>query len=243
MNITSTFEVIVPVRPGEHDRYPVVTNDYKVTTKEIETTGGLSVVYRDQLLASKADIVIFKHDDLWIRDVDNFLSQVAFHARRYPVIGIAGTTSYSSIRHPSWWMQGQNRYGLNDGLTRGMVSHPQPGNALKQEFVATLFGPPGAVVVIDGCCMAISRLLVDVPVDDIAKCFDPSYTTHFYDIALSCNVTLLAQSRGLRSGCYVIVSDIAHRSPGVLTPDWEAASRKFGIHYNSKTMPPLIVGG
>jgi len=231
------IEIIVPVRPGDVDRFPV--EQPNVTTRTIECPdGNLSKLYKEAYLRSKADIVIFKHDDLWIRNWDDFINQVKYQLKRHMVVGIAGTRSYAPNRHPAWWMQGAKRFGHVDGLNRGVVSHPSNG-IISNKYMPVLYGEPGPAVVLDGALMAVLRTEPLMGNSDpkwareIADCFDEAFTYHFYDIAFTLNMARYG-------GCYVICSDIVHEGMGDLTDAWQKAAKMFTNKY-SMGQPLMVI--
>lgn len=223
------YEVIVPVRPGDVDRFPVDRPD--VTTKVIECPdGNLSKLYKAAYLESEANIVIFKHDDLWIRNWDDYRFQVEHYLKFHIVIGVAGTRSYAPNRNPAWWMQGGKRQGHVDGLNRGVVCHPSNG-VIDSKYMPVLYGEPGPAVVLDGCLIAVWRDLPElknkINANLIASCFDIGFTYHFYDIGFTLCVT-----NNFGDGCYVICSDIVHEGMGELTKDWQKAADRFVKKYS-----------
>lgn len=233
------IEIIVPVRPGDKDRFPVGQTD--VTTRVIECPdGNLSKLYKEAYLTSEADIVIFKHDDLWIRNWDDYIFQVEHYLSTHLVIGIAGTRSYAPNRHPAWWMQTEKRNGHVDGLNRGIVCHPSHG-IIDNKYIPVLYGEPGPAVVLDGCLIAVWRnhygldyyqpVYQDRAVQ-IAKCFDEAFTYHFYDVAFTLNFSQ-QDIEGYSKGCYVICSDIVHEGMGELTKDWQKAAERFTRKYST----------
>ena len=222
------FEVIVPVRPGDVDRFPVEQPD--VTTRVIECPdGNLSKLYKQAYLESEADVVIFKHDDLWIRNWNDYRFQVEHYLKTHMVVGIAGTRSYAPDRNPAWWMQSTRRSGHVDGLNRGVVCHPSNG-VIDSKYIPVLYGEPGPAVVLDGCLMAVYRRGTVKGynpkwVQTIAGCFDPMFTYHFYDVAFTLN--LINSDMPI----YVICSDIVHEGMGELTKDWQKAASRFVKKY------------
>ena len=230
------IEIIVPVRPGDVDRFPV--EQPNVTTRTIECPdGNLSKLYKTAYLESKANIVIFKHDDLWIRNWDDYISQVEHQLKSHLVIGVAGTRSYAPNRNPAWWMQGTKQYGHVDGLNRGIVCHPSNG-IIPNKYMPVLYGEPGPAVVLDGCLMAVTRSLEwefthPRMVQRLAECFDLDFTYHFYDIAFTLNLNDVSEP-DIEDvvACYVICSDIAHEGLGTLTEAWQKAAQRFTNKYS-----------
>ncbi len=225
------YEIIVPVRPGDVDRFPV--EQPGVTTRVIECPdGNLSRLYKQAYLESEANVVIFKHDDLWIRNWDDYRFQVEHYLKTHMVIGIAGTRSYAPNRHPAWWMQTVKRFGHVDGLNRGLVCHPSNG-VIDSKYIPVLYGEPGPAVVLDGCLMAVLRdnnfmhknANYICSSKQIADCFDPMFTYHFYDVAFTLNLV------NSNMPIYVICSDIVHEGMGELTKSWEKAASRFVKKY------------
>lgn len=231
-----TVEVITPVRPHDRDRYPVQYGSDPVKLRTIVCPdGNLSVVYRDAYLASNADIVIFKHDDFFIRDWHWLYRQIILVMELgYPIVGVAGTRAYAPERSPAWWMQAGQRVGMVDGLNRGLVHHRQDG-----KWLPTIFGSPGDAVVLDGCFIAVARsygLLVDyhqqLHPERMAEFFDLSFRNHFYDIAFTLRASRWGRMMGVkRPPCFVVMSDVLHESPGELAPMWHQAAERFVANY------------
>ncbi len=236
------FEIIVPVRPGDVDRFPVEQTN--VTTRVIECPdGNLSKLYKEAYLESEANVVIFKHDDLWIRNWDDYRAQVERYLKTCFIVGIAGTRSYAPDRNPAWWMQGSKRMGHVDGLNRGVVCHPSNG-VIDSKYIPVLYGEPGPAVVLDGCLMAVLRvdpLFTERDtrwVQMVEECFDPMFTYHFYDVAFTLNLSKKINT-DRETACYVICSDIVHEGMGELTKAWLKASDQFVRKY--ATGKPITV--
>ncbi len=248
-------EIVVPVRPGQHDQFPVIDGlsggctDLDIFQNEIECPdGNLSQVYKDAYLASDADVVIFKHDDFHIRNWFNFSLQMLSLMRGpdgYPVVGVAGARSYAPERHVAWWMQSAVREGMVDGINRGYVAHPAKYGPLYHNLgigeVFTDFGPPGPAVVLDGCCFAVVRQddwfdcckYAKLTHQGVADCFDPEFKNHFYDIAFSLNLSRMFFNHGkvAHAPIYIVHADVVHQSPGPVGKAWEAAGAIFKEKY------------
>lgn len=230
------FEIIVPVRPGDTDQFPI--KQPGVTTRVIECpNGNLSKLYKEAYLESEADVVILKHDDLWIRNWDDYRFQVEHYLKTHMVIGIAGTRSYAPNRHPAWWMQAPKRNGHVDGLNRGLVCHPSHG-VIASKYIPMLYGEPGPAVILDGCLMAVMRIDHIYTERDtswsqmVGECFDPAFTYHFYDVSFTLNLSKKINTDG-DIACYVICSDIVHKGMGELTKDWQKAAERFVRKYSA----------
>ena len=200
------IEVIVPVRPGGCDKYPLVYPG--VDTYVVECAdANLSRVWRDSVMASDADIVVFKHDDLWVRDPLGYLTQVAglIAVGVINVVGVAGTRMYAPMRETAWWRQG-------DRTTLGLVHH----QVVNQLEYPSFFGPPGPAVVVDGCIIAVRTRSM------ARDLWDVSFKNHFYDVAFCVNQELLHPNT-----TRVIISDIKHDSLGMLSPAWYESSARY----------------
>ena len=236
-----TIEIIVPVRPGSGDRFPVSADPDRIQTRVIECPdGNLSGLWRDAYGESNADVVVFKHDDFWFRGWYSFESQLWSLMDRYPIIGVAGARSYSP-RRVAWWQQSDSRHAMIDGINRGMVSHPTP-SALRGvgrigDYCPTLFGPPGPAVVLDGCCIAVCRNFANDPfgqfsIDEVLNWWDLDFTHHFYDIVFTLNATQACHRAGLGTPCYVVVADVVHESGGPTGPEYVEAAKRFSQKYS-----------
>src|SRR3712207_1046513 len=184
-----TLEVIVPVRPGARDQFPPRLARGVRSREVVCEDGNLARLWRVALAQSSADAVLFKHSDFWLRGWESFEAQLWPLLGRYPVVGVAGTR-YFSPRRPCWWGQVAARPGLADGVNRGMVAYPHPDPLADQAgtepggYVARFYGPPGPVVVLDGCCVAVGRdpqAWDPFPLDEVAGWWDPEFGRHLYD--------------------------------------------------------------
>lgn len=242
------IEVIVPIRPGDVDKYPVEADN--VVSRIIECPdGNLSKLYRKAYLSSKADIVLFKHDDFGFFSWESFERQLLALIEDYLIIGVAGARSYSPLRNPAWWLQNSNRQGHVDGNNRGIVSHPTHNNVPGFNYLPTLFGPPGTAVILDGCCFAVvrseallsnDRLLSFDPytAEDVASYWDEEFTFHFYDVAFTFNAAQAFKRLGCPSrAAYIVLADVFHDGLGDLDPHWHSASKRFVDKY--RHLPPL----
>jgi len=238
----NTIEIIVPVRPGDHDRFRVEAHSDRIITNEVECPdGNLSKAYSKAYRESSADVVIFKHDDFWFRNWEAFELQLWATMAQYPIIGVAGTRSYAPNRNPAWWLQANARAGMVDGLNRGLVHHPAQGDfkTTINDYAPTFFGPPGPAAVLDGCMVAVARdeqLLFNTANLDpyrIANWFDPDFTFHFYDIAFTLNASVALSAMG-QSACYVVLADVCHLSIGAGAggKDWQIMARKFSMKHS-----------
>ena len=245
-----TIEIVVPVRPGDHDRFPITQEPERIITTEVECPdGNLSKAYSKAYTESEAAVVIFKHDDFWFRDWESFEYQLWDRIQRFPIIGVAGTRSYAPNRNPAWWLQAPARAGMIDGLNRGLVHHPATGDFKAQigEYIPTLFGPPGPAVVMDGCMIAVANCML--PGDGIrtywnsagikwedrskrvAAFFDPEFTFHFYDIAFTLSASKTFLEEAGQPACYVVLADVCHLGVGEMDNTWARLSQQFASKY------------
>lgn len=241
LNPSRTIEIIVPVRPGDRDRFPVPDVPGRISTRIQECTdGNLSRLYRDAYLDSRADLVLFKHDDFCFRHWESFEAQAWDLLQHHPILGVAGTRAFAPQRLP-WWRQ-TAQPGLMDGLNRGMVSHPLPAglptSGTANGYHQTLYGPPGPVAVLDGVLLAVLRrwegnmpLFGQFTKEDVAAWWDDAFGRHFYDMAFTFNASLAFQEAKLGPACYAMVADVTHESVG--TPDraWQEAAMRFVSRY------------
>jgi len=227
-----TIETIVPVRPGAVDRFPVYHP--QVTTRVIECSDGqLSQVWKQAYAESKADILLWKHDDFRIQHPEDFIASLVSLMDRYPAVGVAGARSYAPNRNPAWWQQAPLRAGYVDGVCRGMVSHPAQGDVARiGPYFPVFYGPPGPAVVLDGCCVAVRQPRGGDPsIEEILACWDLEFKEHFYDVAFTLNLTRLFQAR-LQNACYVMVADVIHESGGNVQGEaWPAAAKRMAEKY------------
>lgn len=215
-----TIEVVTPVRPGGRDRYPISPSARVTVRSVVCADGNLSRVYREVYRASGADLVVFKHDDAWIRDWADFERQLWEVVDRCPVVGVAGAANFDPAV-PAWWEQ---------PATRGSVAHPDERGGWRTRA----YGPAGPAAVLDGVVLAVRRKWPDgrgplgaATADRLADCWDDRFGRHFYDIAFSLAVTRMFLATGPGPGCWAIVCDVAHDSGGPTGPEWREAAARF----------------
>ncbi|RMG40698.1 MAG: hypothetical protein D6725_02895, partial [Planctomycetota bacterium] len=228
------FEVVVPVRPGDRDRFPVPADDsgHPARSRTVMCTDGrLSRCWRDAFAASDADVVVFKHDDLQILQWRDFAERVAKHLGTGPIAGVAGAAVYS----PSfgrWWrglphrptsLRGRVRHlaatpGTTTGTAAAVGERSGSANSGPAECTELVFGPPGPAIVLDGCLIAVcrnERLLADAgwTVDELLACWDEAFGRHFYDVAFTYNASLRAALSGRPPACWVVDTPVLHHQP------------------------------
>lgn len=220
MMMTPTFEFVVPVRPGDHDRHPPAFGEHKEVVSE---DGNLSKVYYEAIRDSGAAIVVLKHDDLKINDEGLFRAVVTEKLRDHSVVGVAGSTKLAD--HWSWWRNGE-------GTTRGSVAHRIRGTT-KFSF----YGPPGPVAVLDGCILAVRR---NAP--GVLESWDLFFKRDFYDIAFTANMTHLYRIRGEKvPPCYAATIDVEHDSIGMVAAEYEETAQKYVQKYRKLGVLPLEI--
>lgn len=163
-------------------------------------TLGLSERYNLVLkeYASKFDIIVFLHDDVYVDDLS--VCEKLEHAHKtLDIVGLAGGIN-PVIKEPALWhiMCG----GFHSGNLRGAVAH----NISKDQIAMTSFGPtPSRATVLDG-------LFISVKTECYTKKlwkFNENYKFHHYDIA-SC---IDANRMKLKLG--VVPVWVVHNSPGL----------------------------
>lgn len=174
---------------------------------------GLPEIYNARIsAASRAEALVFVHDDVWIEDY--FLAdRVLAGLQSFDVIGVAGNRRRAP-RQRGWGAVGGDvaAYGPND--LSGAVAHGT--NPFGR--VAT-FGPvPAECELLDGVFIA-ARLQVLL---DRAVRFDPRFDFHFYDL----DFCRTARSAGLRLGTWPI--SLTHQSKGAYeSPAWLNAYDRY----------------
>lgn len=223
-----TIEIVVPVRPGQTCRFPIAPDTPTATTQVISCRdGNISRLWRDAYVASRAEIVIFRHDDVWFRDGEDLEKQLQDVTEQYPIVGVAGATSYSPSRQ-TWFSP--------PAVWRGMVSHPPLACGSPDAYVRAFFGPAGPAVVLDGCAVAVRRNrpgggIGPYGAADVASWWDVEFPFHFYDIAFTLNASLAFYKAGLGPPCYVIITDVVHKSHGSFGEDHHRAWQRFVAKY------------
>jgi len=233
--MSRSYKIIVPVRPGDSDQFQV-PEDLAVTTLVECADGNLSQAWERGFNTVGGDVVVFKHDDFSIRKPDDFLAHIDIVLDHYPVVGVAGSRAYHPQHHPAWWVQAPHTADMYNGPNRGFVMHPT-GQARHGEttFGFTYFGGPGPVVVLDGCCIAVRRSVVDAYLETMKTSpWDHEFTTHFYDIAFTLNMSNFMLEHNNQPACYAVLTDVAHMSRGEIKPAWHVAANRFLGRYKGR---------
>jgi hypothetical protein len=177
---------------------------------------GLSKVYNTHIEKHHdADVYIFIHDDVWIKD-NLFLSKI-IHALTtdYDIVGVAGNTRISP-KQPAWLFKEyrDENFILDHDYLSGSVSH---GTIYTSH--TSYYGPaPKQCELLDGVFLACSG-------DGIRKnqiLFDEQFGFHFYDL----DFCRSAAKKGLLIGTWPI--DLIHESGGAFgSLDWKDAYLKY----------------
>lgn len=213
-----SIEILTPVRPGGRDRYPVPIQQPDAARTAECADGNLSNLYQRSYTDSRADVVVFKHDDFHVRDWRRFRESLMAAMETHLVVGVAGAGVYSPAR-PRWWLHPSDEF-------RGRVAHPtESGGWLPHDY-----GPAGPVAVLDGALLAVRRSTPRAA--ELAACFDPEFGRHFYDLAFTWNAT-----RRLGRVCFALAEEVAHDSPGRTDAAWHRAAERFARKYGGVTGP------
>jgi GT2 family glycosyltransferase len=178
-----------------------------VPAVSFDNSNGLSEIYSGRIESSRADILVFVHDDVWIEDF-YFTDRVLEGLGTFDVIGVAG----NSRRQPqqSAWAYAPGSDRLDLPYLHGAIAHGS-GPLGKVGF----FGPiVGSCELLDGVFLAAKReALIEHGVR-----FDTRFAFHFYDL----DFCRTARSKGLALGTWPV--SMTHRSSGrPFTPAWEQA--------------------
>jgi glycosyltransferase involved in cell wall biosynthesis len=191
-----------------YDIYRFDTND-KSLSAQYNKFIDESLGYYDDSTA-----IVFVHDDVYINcgNIDQKLDK-AFE--QFDVVGVAGTTTVSSIEHGLWHLMGPPE------SRRGCVAHclsPDSNNIMP--YMYTSFGPLNErVLLIDGVFIATTPSVLE----SCRFSEDNPSRFHYYDLdfSLECN------KNKKKIGVWDI--PIVHKSPGLTNPDneWEAGKKWF----------------
>lgn len=179
-----------------------------------ENTLGLPEVYNREILESRADILVFLHDDVWLADL-NLPQKISYALKNYDIVGLAGNKNKSK-RRITWFASkalGDKFIPDKDDLS-GIVAHGHP-----ERHDISYFGPtPAQCQVMDGLFLAATtRRLRGSKVK-----FDERFKFHFYDLDF-CNT---AKRAGLTMGTWPI--DAVHASTGAYNSEsWRNALKLY----------------
>jgi protein O-GlcNAc transferase len=194
-----------------------------VASVAFNNTLGLPDIYNRRIDAqSKADALVFVHDDVWIEDYC-FADRVIEGLAANDVIGVAGNKRVLDMQ-PAWcfvdealtWDEGAN--------LSGRVGH---GNTAFGE-VAFFGAAPARCELLDGLLIAAKKSSLN----GANVLFDPQFKFHFYDMDFS----RTARAAGLSLATWPIA--VTHQSGGAFgTPAW----RESLALYRAKWCPPKAI--
>lgn len=179
----------------------LLTDDSTRLSVAYENKTGLPNIYNAALQRSKADILVFLHDDVWLEDTA-LRKKIEQGLHQFDVIGVAGNKRITPDQ-PSWFFSGyQNDQLIRDDLKNlsGAIYHGSPGRS----HLST-FGPsPATCKLLDGVFLAVNRKTL---LEHKVK-FDSIFSFDFYDLDL-CRQ---ANQNKLKIGTWPI--NITHQSAG-----------------------------
>lgn len=197
-----------------------------------ENRTGLSELFQDHLNTTRADYVLFIHDDLEIHD-QLLVEKLLLAHKTYNIVGLAGATSqdYSNIVNTTghelplvWHLR-----KMKPEDARGIVAHTIPKGFNGVEFShvnSAYFGPtPSPVVVIDGLFMSFDMGSLHGK-DEV---FDRSFSFHHYDMGMC----LRANGMSLTIGVHPIFT--VHHGLGEYAndPTWHKMAELFRNKYGN----------
>lgn len=183
---------------------------------------GLPKIYNNHIdKFPDADIYIFIHDDVWIKDA-LFLDKIIYALTTdYDVIGVAGNTRISP-KQPAWLFKEikNNQFIWDSEYLSGSVGH---GN-LRSSTVSEYGPTPKQCELLDGVFLACSGAAIRGK----RIRFDERFDFHFYDLDF-CRV---AAKKGLILGTWPI--DLIHESGGAFgTPKWREGYETYLAKWKS----------
>lgn len=176
---------------------------------------GLGEVYAEEVINSKADYLIFLHDDVCLLD-DDLLDKLHRELSIADIIGVAGS-QYRHSRQPAWLfskVQTSGGFAWDHPNLSGKVAH---GSPTKHEF--TEYGPVGVN------CKLLDGVFLGVHTGRVRRAnvnFSPDFVFHFYDM----DFCRSAEHHGLLMRTADI--SVLHESSGTFgTASWWDAYRKY----------------
>lgn len=177
-----------------------------------ENSRPLPDVYNTVIAASRAEQLVFLHDDVWLDDF-HFADRIEEGLAAFDVLGIAGNRRRLPGQ-PSWaFADLRMQWDARENLS-GAVAH---GGAAAGP-VARYGAAPAACELLDGVLLAARReALLQHGVR-----FDPRFDFHFYDL----DFCRSARAAGLRLGTWPI--SLTHQSGGAFgSVNWQAKYRDY----------------
>lgn len=165
-------------------------------------TEGLSTVYNQYLedKSNLSDIVVFVHDDVWLRD-PQWIDKLCEAVRQFDLVGVAGNRRRSP-HQPAWLFKSRvaGQFVWDHGHLSGQIMHGAGPSGQPQFFGTT----PTECELLDGVFLA--GYLPALRQTQVS--FDPQFDFHFYDM----DFCRAARRKGLRLGTWPII--LTHQSSG-----------------------------
>jgi GT2 family glycosyltransferase len=189
-----------------------------------EGTHSLAQAYNYAIQASKYDILVCLHDDVYLEKGWDKKILKYFNESDYGILGVAGTTDLSSTG--MWWKEQHRMVG-------NVFHKTQKGKWVETKYCEKRPNEIIPVVCIDGLFMALDKTKIQEKFDERFDGF------HFYDIPFC----LANYRKEVEIG---VITDIKikHDSIGVPNEKWYENREKFVELYQSQlpanVIPPII---
>lgn len=191
-------------------------NDARVDMQlSFENTRGLPEVYNRAIESNtKADIVVFLHDDIWLTD-ELLLQKLEAALARFDIVGVAGNIRRLAAQ-PAWLYSsiGSSGFVWDHGYLSGSILHGSPERPERTCFGAA----PASCELLDGVFLACRR-------QELVKRgvrFDDRFMFHFYDLDLCRS----ARQSGLKLGTWPV--EMIHQSAGIFgSEEWVRAYQVY----------------
>ncbi|WP_374317900.1 glycosyltransferase [Aquabacterium sp.] len=213
----STVDEFWRLSPLGRSLGPLLSSNKKIRADiAFENTEALPTIYNNAIHnASKNEILIFLHDDVWLID-SKLTTKVTQGLNHFDIIGIAGNTRRMPYQ-PAWiFSHIENNQCIRDTENwSGAIRH----GTLDDNYLDD-FGPtPSFCELLDGVFLATRKNTLTKQ----AIHFDPQFSFDFYDM----DFCRLARSKQLSLGTWPI--DIIHQSHGLFGGDgrW---SKMYGLY-------------
>lgn len=180
----------------------------------------LTEIYNRGLNESKADIIVFCHDDI-VFETKNWGEKLLKQFEKNPEYGILGVAGTNHIIDGRWWTIKNAMHGTvkhTDGVKTWTNKYSDSyGNQLKE------------MVVVDGLFIAVNKTKITKNFNEEFKGF------HFYDISFCLDNYISGVKVGLISNILLL-----HKSVGQTNQTWEDNKKKFESMYSEK-LPICLV--
>lgn len=173
----------------------------------------LTECYNEGLDKTKNNIVVFCHDDIYLKEGWGKKVLNHFKETEYGILGMAGTTDMSEIGR--WWQDTTKMIGI--------VSHSHEGKTWENRYSANFENEIIETVMLDGLFFVAHKQRIKERFDENIKGF------HFYDVDFTFNNHL----NGVRVGVMFDVK-ITHKSIGMTNDEWERNREQFVEKYKDK---------